>query len=140
MSVGASLPLAPTLSVAGPQGIICAARSPLLRDLLLSCKLGIFTPNKAGYYLPGKRPIDGGGQRAEAGGVRRGGAGTVIKPFPAGLSFISSRGRVIFLLETIWGREEREELREGWREGKMLNSHHSQLTALCQALEKPPPA
>lgn len=36
-------------------------------------------------------------------------AGTVIKPFPAGLSFISSRGLVIFLLETIWGGRDREE-------------------------------
>lgn len=44
-----------------PQYIICRARSPLLRDLLLSCKLGLFTPNKAGDYLLEKQSIDGGG-------------------------------------------------------------------------------
>lgn len=43
----------------------------MLRDLLLSCKLGLFTPNKAGYYLPVKRPIDGGGQWAARVGVGR---------------------------------------------------------------------
>lgn len=96
----------PYPQLGGPLCIMCGAGSSLLRDLLLSCKLGLFTPNKAGNYLPGKQPIDGGGQPAEAEGVRRGEAPipptpTVIKPFPAGLSFISSRGRVIFLLETI---------------------------------------
>lgn len=44
-----------------PQYIICRARRPLLRDLLLSCKLGLFTPNKAGDYLLEKQSIDGGG-------------------------------------------------------------------------------
>lgn len=40
-------------------------------------------------------------------------SGTVITPFPAGLSFISSKGLVIFLLETIWGgRDKRGVLRE----------------------------
>lgn len=33
----------------------------------------------------------------------------MIKPFPAGLSFISSRGLVIFLLETIWSGRDREQ-------------------------------
>lgn len=33
----------------------------------------------------------------------------MIKPFPAGLSFSSSRGLVIFLLETIWDGRDREE-------------------------------
>lgn len=33
----------------------------------------------------------------------------MIKPFPAGLSFISSRGLVIFLLETICDGRHREE-------------------------------
>lgn len=53
---------------------------------------------------------EGLGQRRR-GAESRKGAGTVIKPFPAGLSFISSRGRVIFLLETIWGGRERGEWR-----------------------------
>lgn len=90
---------APHSLVWQPQHIICGARSLLLRDLLLSCKLGLFTPNKAGDYLPVKWPIDGGRQWAVWGGPaesreQRAGsrAGTVIKPFPAGLSFISSRG------------------------------------------------
>jgi hypothetical protein len=75
--------------------------------------LGLFTPNKAGDYLPEKRPIDGeGAEEAEGGVGSREGAGTVIKPFPAGLSFISSRGRVIFLLETIW-RQKQELSKKG---------------------------
>lgn len=95
---------------ASPQCIICRARSPLLRDLLLSCKLGLFTPNKAGDYLLEKQSIDGGGRWRQRRDVKgREGAGTVIKPFPAGLSFISSRGLVIFLLETIWGGRDRKE-------------------------------
>lgn len=134
---------APYYQLGGPQCIICKARSPLLRDLLLSCKLGLFTPNKAGDYLPGKQPIDGGGQRAERRGAeRREGAGTVIKPFPAGLSFISSRGRVIFLLETIWvggGREENGAAK-GWWGGKMLNGHHSEHAAgFLRPPSTPPP-
>lgn len=127
-----------------PQRIICGARSPLLRDLLPSCKLGFFTPNKAGYYLPVKRPIDGGGQWAAPVGPGEGGgggcpwragdgAGTVIKPFPAGLSFISSRGRVIFLLETIW----RERGGRGAR--KILNRHCSQHNTPCQEQVKTSP-
>lgn len=124
----------PYPQLGSPQCIMCGARSPLLRDLLLSCKLGLFTPNKASDYLPGKRPIDGGGRGG--GGQRQrgleGGVGTVIKPFPAGLSFISSSGRVIFLLETIWGEE-------GERSSVRKNAHQAPLTAaaLCQA--KPPP-
>lgn len=94
-----------------PQYFICRARSPLLRDLLLSCKLGLFTPNKAGDYLLEKQSIDGGGWRRQKRDVKGwwGRSGTVITPFPAGLSFISSRGLVIFLLETIWGGRGREE-------------------------------
>ena len=60
-------------------------------------------------------------------------AGTVIKPFPAGLSFISSRGRVIFLLETIW----RERGRRGAR--KILNRHCSQHNTPCQEQVKTSP-
>lgn len=70
-----SLWQAPYSQLGGPQRIICGAGSPLLRDLLLSCKLGLFTPNKAGDYLPGKQPIDGGGQRAEAVGCGKQGGG-----------------------------------------------------------------
>lgn len=97
-----------------PQCIICRARRPLLRDLLLSCKLGLFTPNKAGDYLLEKQSIDGGGRRSQRRDVKGwgGGAATVIRPFPAGLSFSSSRGRVIFLLETIWGGRDRGESSE----------------------------
>ena len=47
----------------------------MLRDLLLSCKLGLFTPNKAGDYLPVKWPIDGGGQWAVCGGPAESGEG-----------------------------------------------------------------
>lgn len=87
----------------------------MLRDLLLSCKLGLFTPNKAGDYLLEKQSIDGGGWRRQKRDVKGwwGRSGTVITPFPAGLSFISSKGLVIFLLETIWGgRDKRGVLRE----------------------------
>lgn len=69
----------------------------------------------------GQRGLGVGKAVAEgAHGERGTGAGTVIKPFPAGLSFISSRGRVIFLLETIW----RERGGRGAR--KILNRHWSQ--------------
>lgn len=61
------------------------------------------------------------------------GAGTVIKPFPAGLSFISSRGRVIFLLETIW----RERGGKGAR--KTLNRHCSQHNTPSQEQVKTSP-
>lgn len=82
----------------------------MLRDLLLSCKLGLFTPNKAGDYLLEKQSIDGGGRWSRRRDVEgREGGGTVIKPFPAGLSFSSSRGLVIFLLETIWSGRDRQE-------------------------------
>lgn len=58
-----------------PQCIICRARRPLLRDLLLSCKLGLFTPNKAGDYLLEKQSIDGGGRRSQRRDVKGWGGG-----------------------------------------------------------------
>lgn len=70
--------------------------------------------------------VGGGGRRAERQRRLEGGVGTVIKPFPAGLSFISSSGRVIFLLETIWGeKEERSSVRIGKKEKCSSGTAHS---------------
>lgn len=67
--------------------------------------------------------------------MRREGAGTVIKPFPAGLSFISSRGRVIFLLETIWvggaGEKRMALLRVGGEERCSTGTTQSTWLASC---------
>ena len=101
----------------------------MLRDLLLSCKLGLFTPNKAGDYLAGKQPIDGGGQRAKAEGCgEQGGGWYRNQALPCRL-VIHQQQRPSDLLagdDLGWGRREESGAPERWWGGKMLSSHHSQ--------------
>lgn len=130
----------PHPQLGSPQCIVCGARSPLLRDLLLSCKLGLFTPNKASDYPPGKRPIDGGGGWGAAGREAEevgGGCWYRNQALPCRLVIHQQQWPSDLFAGNDLGGERREELREDWQEGKMLIRHRSQRAAPCQA--KPPP-
>lgn len=126
-----SLWQAPYSHLGGPQRIVCGARSPLLRDLLLSCKLGLFTPNKAGDYLPGKQPIDGGGQRAEAEGCGEQGGGWYRNQALPGRLVIHQQERPSDLLagDDLGGGREESGAPEGWWGAEMLNRQHPQPAA-----------
>lgn len=114
----------------------------MLRDLLLSCKLGFFTPNKAGDYLPVKRPIDGGravGRAAGGGTESREGGGYRNQALPSRLViYQQQRPSDLLAGDNLEGeRTERCWPCEGWRGRSLTGATQSKMLRARRRLDLP---